>query len=116
MVFVLATAGGALRAFPSPAEAVANREAADIKSGAWRFYADDGSPLEARFGPPGRQAGSDEAAATCVLQRAMAGLWLQERLDQVSRVEGCGLATVAELVETLKVNRGKRVPPPVRRR
>jgi hypothetical protein len=41
----------------------------------------------------------------------MSGRWLQERLDQVTRVEGCGLTTLEELVETLKINRGKRVLP-----
>jgi hypothetical protein len=39
----------------------------------------------------------------------MSGLWLQERLAQVVTVKGCGITTVAELVEALKVNRGKRV-------
>jgi hypothetical protein len=45
----------------------------------------------------------------------MSGLWLQERLDQVSKVEGCGLASVAELVELLKVNRSKRIAPGFKR-
>jgi len=40
----------------------------------------------------------------------MSGLWLQERLAQVVTVKGCGMNTVAELVETLKINRSKRVP------
>jgi hypothetical protein len=115
MVFVLARSGGAVRAYLSPAEAVASCEEADVRAGAWRFFADDGSPLEARFGPPARQAGPADVPAPCVLQRAMSGLWLQERLEQVSKVGGCGLATVADLVETLKVNRSKRVPPPTRR-
>jgi hypothetical protein len=39
----------------------------------------------------------------------MSGLWLQERLGQVVTVKGCGLTTVAEVVETLKINRSKRV-------
>jgi hypothetical protein len=38
----------------------------------------------------------------------MSGRWLQERLDQVETVEGCGLASVEGLVELLKINRGKR--------
>jgi hypothetical protein len=48
-------------------------------------------------------------AGPYVLQRALSGRWLQERLDQVRSIEGCGLATVAELVEILKVNRSRRV-------
>ena len=45
----------------------------------------------------------------------MSGLWLQERLDQVVTVKGCGITTVAELVESLKISRGKRVPGIVKR-
>ena len=43
------------------------------------------------------------------LQRAMSGLWLQERLAQVASVGGCGLATIEDLVEILKINRSKRI-------
>jgi hypothetical protein len=32
-------------------------------------------------------------------QRAISGLWLQERLDQVKSVSGCGLTTLPELIE-----------------
>jgi hypothetical protein len=39
----------------------------------------------------------------------MSGRWLQERLDDVTAVRGCGLATVEAVADTLKVNRMKRV-------
>ena len=100
MVFALATGDGALIAFPSSDEAEANCGAASVEKGVWLFFSEDGSPLEARFRRP--------ANGTYVLQRAMSGLWLQERLDQVRSVEGCGLSALPEVVELLKVNRGKR--------
>jgi|SRR5579862_92411 len=100
MVFALDNDDGALHAFPSIAEAAAHCKGVDVEDGFWRFFDEDGSPLEAR-----REA----ASSAYTLQRAMSGLWLQERLPQVVTVRGCGLTTVAELVETLKINRGKRV-------
>jgi hypothetical protein len=98
MVFALDIDDGGVRAFSSTEEAESCCKAVDVEDGYWKFFDDDGSPLEARFTPSGAYA----------LQRALSGLWLQERLPQVTKVEGCGLATIAELVEIMKVNRGKR--------
>ena len=107
MVFALDMDDGRLWAFPSADEAAAHCKTVDVEDGYWLFFAEDGSPLEARFV---KVPGDPTAAPLAyVLQRGMSGRWLQERLDQVTAVEGCGLATVAELVETLKINRGKRV-------
>ena len=103
IVFALSTKDGGLRAYPGPPEAAAHCRAADVRNRAWLFFADDGSPLEARFVPP------LAASNTYELHRAMSGRWLQERLAEVKKVEGGGLTTVAELVETLKMNRGKRI-------
>jgi hypothetical protein len=50
------------------------------------FFADDGSPLEARFERPNRR-GPFTVSGTYKLQRALSGRWLQERLDQVKVVE-----------------------------
>ena len=111
MVFALAPDGG-LRAFPSAADAASSCRAVDGKGTAWLFFADDGSPLEARFEPQVRRSHSPPGSSTYLLQRAMSGLWLQERLAQVRKVEGGGLATIAHLVELLKINRGKRVANP----
>ena len=100
MVFALATDNGRLLAFPSPDDAEAYCEAVDVENRVWLFFSDDGSPLEARFRRP--------ANGTYVLQRAVSGRWLQERLDKVRSVEGCGLTALPEVVELLKINRGKR--------
>ena len=81
----------------------------DVRDGYWLFFSEDGSPLEARFAGPSQPEDSPDISNDYALQRAMSGLWLQERLAQVLTVKGGGLTTVAELVETLKVNRGKRV-------
>jgi hypothetical protein len=116
MVFALAKGNGGLLAFPAAGDAAAHCSAMEVRAGAWLFFSDDGSPLEARFDPPDPRRAPAESVSAYILQRAMAGLWLQERLAQVKRVEGCGLASVAELVELLKVNRSKRIPPSVRRR
>jgi hypothetical protein len=108
MIFALAINGGGLLAFPSAAEAAAHCKGREVKHAAWLFYEEDGSPLEARFerlNQPGTAAATSDSY---ILQRAMSGLWLQERLDQVKSVGGCGLITIAELVETLKINRGIR--------
>jgi hypothetical protein len=108
MIFALATNDGGLLAFASAAEASSRCRGADVREARWLFFSEDGSPLEARFAPPANRRRSKAAPLTYTLQRALSGLWLQERLAQVSRVEGCGPASIAELVELLKVNRGKR--------
>ncbi len=110
MVFALASNGGGLTVFPGTREAEAHCGGIDVEDRVWHFFADDGSPLEARFERPNRR-GPFTVSGTYVLERALSGLWLQERLAQVKTVEGCGLSTTAELVETLKINRGKRVSP-----
>jgi hypothetical protein len=107
MVFALDTDDGGLLAFPSAAEAVAHCKGIDVEDGYWRLFAEDGSPLAARFD---RASGSAIAAGPYTLERAMSGRWLQELLAQVESVSGCGLATVAQVVELLKINRGKRIP------
>lgn len=106
MVFALDMDDGTLLAFASVIEAVAHCKAVDVEDGYWRFYSEDGSPLDARFEP-----GDAALPRAYTLERAMAGLWLQERLPKVATVGGCGLATVGELVEVLKINRGKRAGP-----
>jgi hypothetical protein len=73
----------------------------DVLDGFWLFFDEDGSPLRPVRG--GRSPGAYS------LERPMSGLWLQERLAQVVTVKGCGMTTVAELVEILKINRSKRV-------
>ena len=109
MVFALATDDGGLLAFPSETDAVAHCKGIDVKDGIWLFFSDDGSPLDARFERPTPKGQPVFGAGVYVLQRAMSGLWLQERLAQVKSVEGCGLTSVPEVVERLKVNRSKRV-------
>ena len=108
MIFALATKEGRLLAFASAADATSRCREADAREALWLFYSDDGSPLEARFAPPARQGKSRAASSAYTLQRALSGLWLQERVARIKTVAGCGLASVAELVELLKVNRGKR--------
>lgn len=108
-VFALAKRTGRLRAFASATDAVSHCDEIDARNAAWLFFADDGSPLEARFARPDPQEKPPAAGAPYVLQRALSGRWLQERLDQVRTIEGCGLDTAAELVEILKVNRSRRV-------
>ena len=100
MMFALAKEAGRLTAFASTDEAEAHCEGSDVEKGLWLFFSGDGSPLEARFRRP--------ANGTYALQRAVSGLWLQERLAQVRSVEGCGLTALAEVVELMKINRGKR--------
>lgn len=108
MVFALDTDDGRLLALPSAAEAAAHCKGVDVEDGYWLFFADDGSPLEARFDLVNRPGTPAAVAGAYILQRAMSGRWLQERLAQVLTVAGCGLTTVVELVEALKINRGKR--------
>ena len=49
MLFALDKDDGTLIAFASAAEAAAHCKAVDVQDGYWRFFADDGSPLDARF-------------------------------------------------------------------
>jgi hypothetical protein len=109
MVFALDKDNGELLALSSPVEADAHCKPIDVKDGFWLFFADDGSPLEALFELANQAGDSADSPGAYALQRPMSGLWLQERLAQVVTVRGCGLTNVAELVETLKINRGKRV-------
>lgn len=109
MVFALDRDNGALLAFSSPAEIGAQCKRIDVKDGFWLFFDEDGSPLEARFELANQSEDFPGFPGAYTLQRAMSGLWLQERIAQIVTVKGCGLTTVAELVETLKINRAKRV-------
>jgi hypothetical protein len=106
MVFALDTDNGLLLAFPASAEAAAHCKGIDVKDGFWLFFSEDGSPLEARFERPAGD--SALSVGGYILQRPMSGRWLQERLSQVTKVEGCGLGTLTELVETLRAGRAKR--------
>ena len=116
MVFALDRDNGGLVALSSLVEADAHCKRIDVKDGFWLFFDEDGSPLEARFEPMNQSEDSADPPGAYALQRPMSGLWLQERLVQVVTVKGCGLASVADLVETLKVNRGKRVAGNTKRR
>jgi len=111
MVFALSKADGRLLAFASAVDAASFCSGSDVMNAAWLFFSDDGSPLEARFARPTQQEHTTPFPGAYMLQRAISGLWLQERLDQVRRIEGCGPTSIAELVELLKVNRSKRVVP-----
>lgn len=106
MLFALDKDDGTLIAFASAAEAAAHCKAVDVQDGYWRFFADDGSPLDARF--PFSQTPEAGIPQAFTLERAMSGLWLQERIGQVAAVSGCGLDGVEDLVEALKVNRARR--------
>ncbi len=108
MLFALDNDDGALHAFASEDEAIAHCKGVDVLDGYWRFFNEDGSPLEAR---PIRGAtpANGVPPSVYILERAMSGLWLQERLAQIRGVSGCGLTSVDELVEVLKLNRAKRV-------
>src|SRR5688500_20317049 len=110
MVFALATDDGGLMAFPSAREAEAHCEGIDVGDGVWLFFADDGSPLEARFERPNRR-GPFTVSGTYKRARALSGLWLQDRLAQGKAVGGVGSTSIAELAETFKVNRRKRGKP-----
>jgi len=107
MLFALDKDDGGLLAFASIAEAAAHCKGVDVEDGFWRFFAGDGSPLEVRWERLTGPESATKVSGAYTLQRAMSGLWLQERLAQVATVRGCGLTTVAELVELLRVNRGK---------
>ena len=108
-MFALDRDNGELLALTSPVETDTHCKPIDVKDGFWLFFDDDGSPLEARFEHANQSENSADPPGAYALERPMSGLWLQERIAQVVTVKGCGLTTVAELVETLKVNRGKRV-------
>jgi len=108
MVFALDSESGELLALPSPVESAAHCKPIDVQDGYWLFFADDGSPLEARFEHPRRSEDSIDPPGPFTLERPMSGRWLQERLEQVVSVNGYGLTRIDDVVETLKVNRAKR--------
>jgi hypothetical protein len=110
MVFALDKDNGGLLALSSPLETDAHCKRIDVMDGFWLFFDEDGSPLEARFEDVNQSDDSMDPPGAYSLERPMSGLWLQERLAQVVTVKGCGMTTVAQLIETLKINRSKRVP------
>ena len=105
MVFALDNETGEVLALSSPVEAPGRCKPIDVQDGFWRFFAEDGSPLEPRFDPADDP---DELPGPFSLERAVSGLWLQERIERIRSVEGCGLDSVEGLVELLRINRGKR--------
>lgn len=115
MVFALAMGDGELVAFPNAAQAQACCKGIDVEDGAWLFFAEDGSPLEARFERPNRR-GPFTVSGLYRLQRALSGRWLQERLVDIKTVDGCGLTTIGALAEALKLNRGKRAAHELKRK
>jgi hypothetical protein len=106
MVFALDNETGEIVVLSSPVEAPGRCKPVDVQDGFWRFFADDGSPLEPRFDPADDP---DELPGPFSLERAMSGRWLQERLEEVRSVTGGGLGDVEGLAELLRINRGKRV-------
>jgi len=108
MIFALDIDDGALRTFPTATEVAAHCKAIDVKDGFWLFFDEDGSPLEARFERPEPVGDADLSVGNFDLQRAMAGLWLQERLSLVVTVGGNGPSTVDELVDSLQAERARR--------
>jgi hypothetical protein len=105
MVFALDKDSGEVLVLASPVEALAHCKAVDVQDGFWLFFAEDGSPFEPRFD---HAEDPNDLPGPYSLERAMSGKWLQERLDKVRIVKGCGLTTVEGLIEILKINRGKR--------
>jgi hypothetical protein len=112
VIFALPRNEKGLLALASADEAAARCKGIDVRAAKWLFFSEDGSPLEARFEPVAPQGKAKAKAKASpdvyTLRRAMSGLWLQERLERIDRVEGCGLSTLPQLVELLKINRGKR--------
>jgi hypothetical protein len=108
MVFALDIDTGSLLAFPSAADAEAHCKPVDVDDGYWLFFSDDGSPLEARFDRESVSEESPEFPGAYILQRAMAGRWLHERLDQIKKLGDSGHTTIADLEDTLLDNRAKR--------
>jgi hypothetical protein len=104
-VFALDRDNGQLLVLSSPLEAPANCKPVDVQDGFWLFFAEDGSPLEARFDATDDP---DEIPGPYSLERAMSGRWLQERLESVAAVTGGGFTNVEDVAEVLKINRAMR--------
>ncbi|HUQ27177.1 MAG TPA: hypothetical protein VM051_01205 [Usitatibacter sp.] len=104
-VFALDKDSGQLLVLSSPVEAPGHCKPVDVQDGFWFFFAEDGSPLEPRFDLPDDP---DELPGPYSLERAMSGLWLQERLALITSVNGGGLTDVDDVAEMLRENRARR--------
>jgi hypothetical protein len=98
--FALSTLDGRLTAFPSIDTAEVRCAGAEVEKGMWLFFSEDGSPLEVRFRRP---ANGNLRSPARHLGPVAPGT---SRPGEVG--ERLCLTSLPELIELLKVNRGKR--------
>jgi hypothetical protein len=103
MIFALATDDHGLKIFATEADAVAYCEGIDVAEGAYEFFAQDGTPLEAHFSEQPR--GTFFISSGKYLLRPAENTTrpsLSERLDAVSYVEGMpGVSSTADVQRLL---------------
>jgi len=104
MVLALDTEDRGLMVFPTDAEAIAYCEGVDVEAGTWRFFAQDGSPLEAHFTKPNQRGSFIVQSGTYTLMPSKPGLGspLSAHLGEVTYVEGCGFSTVTDIEHHLR--------------
>lgn len=73
--------------FDSEATAISYAEGIDVEEGGWQFFDSSGSPLEAVFTTP-NQKGLFIRSGKYHLRATNCGVFLSERLSDISAVEG----------------------------
>jgi hypothetical protein len=104
VIYVFANDDRGLTAYPSVAQAVAACEGVDVESGNYRFFAQDGSPLRARFSSPALRASALVVSRPYTLEadNPAAAPHLRQVLAQVAYIEGGGLTQVEEVAALLE--------------
>lgn len=87
MIFALATDEATLLVFPDAQGVLAYCEGIDVEDGAWRFWAHDGSPLQADFVVPNQRGRFAVTSGAYRLVAADAGDDLPAAMDGIRGIE-----------------------------
>lgn len=103
MIYVLAQDDRGLTAYETPERAISACEGIDVGDGNYRFFAADGTPLQATFLTPNRRGRLMVLSGEYVLEAPPGDLKpeLLSQLKNVTYVEGCGLKSIDDVRQSI---------------
>jgi len=101
MIFAVETEERSLRAFENEAEAIAACEGLDVEAGVWRFWSNDGTPLEPVFTVPNHCGLFTVGNGVYFLRppKCLHHTHLSEAVDEVLNFEGPAPFTSASAIK-----------------